>query len=306
MKRWMLALAAMALLVGACASAAPRQGIVESVAPAAPGEVFGRADLAASSPELSNAKSGAEAQTSAAAASADRIVLRNASRTLVVNDPAKTAEEIGAMTVAAGGFVVNSYIYETTYAELDHPVNQGNITVRVPAEKLDAVLKQLEALAVEVRSRNISGQDVTAEYTDLQSRLRNLQAAEAQLREILASATKTEDVMYVFNQLTQIRSEIEVLQGQIRYYEESAAYAAITVELMPFIPTQPLQIGGWHPTGTARQALQSLIRGLQNLVDLLIYVGICGIPLLVLFGLPLFFIIRWAIRRSRKGKSASA
>ncbi|OGO45996.1 MAG: hypothetical protein A2Z30_06980 [Chloroflexi bacterium RBG_16_64_43] len=303
MKKWMLALAAMALLLGACASAAMRNGIVESVAPAAPSE-FGRADLAYPALDAGNVKTGAEAQVSGSAASADRIVLRNASRTLVVNDPAKTAEEIGALTVAAGGFVVNSYIYETTYAELDHPVNQGNITVRVPAEKLDAMLKQFEALAVEVRSRNISGQDVTAEYTDLQSRLRNLQAAEAQLREILASATKTEDVMYVFNQLTQIRSEIEVLQGQIRYYEESAAYAAISVELLPFIPTQPLQIGGWHPTGTARQALQSLIRGLQNLVDLLIYVGICGIPLLVVFGLPLFFIIRWAARRSRKGKSA--
>lgn len=306
MKRWMLALAAAALVVAACAPAAARQALVESVAPSAPFEVPGLADSAANGAEPRFAEVGKDAQTTGAAASADRIVLHNASRTLVVDDPAKTAEEIGAMTLAAGGFVVNSYIYETTYTELDHPVNQGNITVRIPAEKLDAVLKQIEALAKEVRSRNISGQDVTAEYTDLQSRLRNLQAAEAQLREILASATKTEDVMYVFNQLTQIRSEIEVLQGQIRYYDESAQFAAISVELMPYIPTQPLQIGGWHPTGTARQALQSLIRGLQSLVDVLIYVGICGVPMLVVFGLPLFFIIRWARRRSRKNKAAPA
>jgi len=304
MKRWMLALTAMALLLGACASAATRQANVESYAPA---ELMGQADVAPAAPEVRNAKSGVDASTgSVGATSSDRIVLRNASRSLVVDDPAKTAEQIGALASEMGGFVVNSYIYETTYAELDHTVNQGNITIRVPAEKLDQVLKQIEALAIEVTSRNISGQDVTAEYTDLQSRLRNLQAAEAQLREILASATKTEDVMYVFNQLTQIRSEIEVLQGQIRYYDESAQFAAISVELMPYIPTQPLQIGGWHPTGTARQALQTLIRGLQSLVDLLIYVGICGLPLVVVFGLPLFFIIRWAARRSRKNKTASA
>jgi Domain of unknown function (DUF4349) len=301
MKRWLLALAVTALLLSACGAAA-RQASVESYAPA---ELMGQPDVAPAAPEVRNAKTGIDASAgSVGATSSDRIVLRNASRTLVVNDPAKTAEDIGTITVNVGGFVVNSYIYETTYAELDHPVNQGNITVRIPADKLDAVLKQFEALAVEVRSRNISGQDVTAEYTDLQSRLRNLQAAEAQLREILASATKTEDVLSVFNQLTQIRSEIEVLQGQIRYYDESAQFAAVSVELMPYIPTQPLQIGGWHPTGTARQALQTLIRGLQSLVDLLIYVGICGIPLLVLLGLPLFLIIRWAMRRSRKNKVA--
>ncbi len=303
MKRWMLALAVTSLLLGACAAAPSRQASVESLAPA---ELMGRADIAQGAPEAANAKTGVDASVGISPMSSDRIVLRNASRTLVVNDPAKTAEDIGTITVGVGGFVVNSYIYETTYAELDHPVNQGNITVRVPAEKLDAVLKQIEALAVEVRSRNISGQDVTAEYTDLQSRLRNLQAAEAQLREILASATRTEDVMSVFNQLTQIRSEIEVLQGQIRYYDESAQFAAISVELMPYIPTQPLQIGGWHPTGTARQALQSLIRGLQNLVDVLIYVGICGVPILIVFGLPLFFLVRWGLRRSRKSKATPA
>ncbi len=301
MKRWMLVSAVMAVLLAACAPAAARQANVESYAPA---ELMGQGEVAPAAPGARDAKTGVDASLANSATSSDRIVLRNASRTLVVNDPAKTAEDIGTITVGVGGFVVNSYIYETTYAELDHPVNQGNITVRIPAEKLDAVLKQIETLAVEVRSRNISGQDVTAEYTDLQSRLRNLQAAEAQLREILASATKTEDVLSVFNQLTQIRSEIEVLQGQIRYYDESAQFAAISVELMPYIPTQPLQIGGWHPTGTARQALQTLIRGLQSLVDLLIYVGICGIPLLVLLGLPLFLIIRWTVRRSRKNKAA--
>lgn len=240
------------------------------------------------------------------AASSERLVIQNANLTIVVPDPSASVDEISALAEDLGGFVVTSYVYQSTFGEARIPADQASITIRVPAESLQDALQSIKEGATEVRSENISGQDVTAEYTDLESRLRNLEAAEAQLREILASATRTEDVMLVFNQLTQVRGEIEIIRGQMRYYEDSARYSAISVEILPDVADQPLQIGGWRPEGTAKEAVEDLIRGLQALGDLLIRFGICGVPFLLIFGLPAWLVIRAIVRRRRKKTSAPA
>jgi hypothetical protein len=236
----------------------------------------------------------------------DRIVIKNASRSLVVNDPADAAKKIADLAVAKGGWVVNSNIYQSAYGSAGEKYYSGEITIRVPAEDLDQTLVEVEALAVEVRTRQLTGQDVTAEYTDLQSRLRNMQASQTRLLAIMEGAEDTEAVTAVEVQLRQVEEQIEVLQGQIRYYDESAQFSSVTVSLEPFIPSQPIEIGGWHPEGVAKQALEDLVRGLQELVDLIIRLGICGIPVLLLIGLillPVFLVIRARNRRYLAKKS---
>src|SRR3972149_2464907 len=133
------------------------------------------------------------------------------------------------------------------------------MTIRVPSAKLNDALKQIKEMSVEVTSESISGQDVTSEYVDLKSRLRNLEAAEKQLQSIMAEATKTEDVLAVYNQLVYTREQIEVIKGQMKYYEASAALSAITLDIIPNIVTKPIEIGGWHPEGTAKQAIEDLV-----------------------------------------------
>ncbi len=230
----------------------------------------------------------------------ERLVIRTANLSLVVKDPAVSAKTIAAMAEAMGGYVVSTNLYQTSYGDPAVLSTQGSITIRVPAEKFEEAMTRLKEDAEEVRSENVSGQDVTQEYTDLQSRLRNLEAAETQLREIMASATKTEDVLRIFEELRRVREEIEVTKGQIKYFEESASLSAITVELIPDVAAQPLQIGGWKPEGTAKQALEALIRGLQTLADGLIWLGICGVPAAILLGLPAWAGIRAARRRRAK------
>jgi hypothetical protein len=81
------------------------------------------------------------------------------------------------------------------------------MTIRVPAERLDEALVTIKAETDQpIISENHSSQDVTAEYTDLNSRLTNLQAAEKQLQEIMAEAIKTEDVLSVYSQLVSVAS----------------------------------------------------------------------------------------------------
>lgn len=232
----------------------------------------------------------------------DRIVIMNGSRTLVVNDPTDAARKIAAMAVAKGGWVVSSNINQSSYGTNGEKYYSGDITIRVPAESIDATLTEIEALAVEVITRQLSGQDVTSEYTDLQSRLRNMRASQERLLTFMQNAENTEARTAVEEQLRQVQGEIEVLEGQIRYYDESAQFSSISVSLEPFIPSQPIEIGGWHPEGVAKEALEDLLRGLQELVDIIIRLGICGLPVLIILALMAapFILITRAILKRRK------
>jgi hypothetical protein len=238
----------------------------------------------------------------------DRIVLLNASLDLVVKDPADAASKIADMAFAKGGWVVSSNISQNLFGSQGEKYYSGDISIRVPADsvdKLKAMLAEIEGMAVEVKSRQLSGQDVTAQYTDAQSQLRNLRASQERLLTIMQNATDTNAILGVETQLREVEGEIEVLEGQINYYQTASQYSLISITLEPDIPSEPIQIGSWHPEGVAKQALQELIRGLQGLVNFLIQLGICGIPALLviaLFASPFYLIGRALIRRKRKAK----
>lgn len=232
----------------------------------------------------------------------ERIVIKNASLSIAVQNPAENLDTITALADEFGGFVVSSNLYKTTLSN-GAEVPQASITLRVPAERLDEALTRIKSGAGEILSENVSGQDVTREYTDLQSRLKNLEEAEAQLQQIMDNAYKTEDVINVFNQLTSYREQIELVKGQIQYYESSAAFSAITVDILADAAVQPLTIGGWQPAGVAKDAIQALINTMQGLADAAIWFVLYLLPVLVVIFIPLRLI--WVgIKRWRKTRRA--
>ncbi len=247
--------------------------------------------------------SGAGNSTGAADySSVERLIIRNGSLSLVVPDTEVAVAEINDLVEELGGYVVESSLYQ--YQE----GMQASVTLRIPAENLDAALEQIRDLATEVRRESISGQDVTEEYVDLQSRLRYLEATEERLLEFLEEAEDTEAALAVYEQLQGIQADIEQVKGRIQYLEQSAAMATITLDITPDELAQPIQVGGWHPEGTAREAFQSLIRVLQFLVDAVIVIGILILPVLIAIAIPivgLFLgvraVVRW--RRARKVKT---
>ena len=237
-------------------------------------------------------------------AAIERLVIRNANLVIVVEDPSASASSISQLAEQMSGYVVSLNVYQSTYGD-GLNATYASITIRVPAERLNEALDEIKEGAVEVRSENISGQDVTQEYTDLKSQLRNLEAAEEELREIMGSLTKAEDVLRVYETLRQVRQEIEIIKGRMQYFEQSARLSAITIELLPDVVSQPLQIGRWQPEGTAKEALQSLIRALQFLAKMMIWFVILVLPVLLLLSIP-FWVIRWIIIRRRARKVTPA
>lgn len=224
-----------------------------------------------------------------------RVVIKTASLTLVVDSPEASLDAIIALADRLGGFVVSSNIYDNDYG-YDSSSLSAYITIRVPSASFDGALEDIRSEAIEIRTDNRSGQDVTAEYTDLQSRLRNLRDAEAMLRGIMEDATDTEDVLAAFNQLNYITEQIEVLVGQIQYYEESAAMSSITVELIANESVQPITVGPWDISGAAKEAIEALVKALQGIAEALVWFFLYVIPVLLLIAVPLL-LIGWAIRK---------
>ena len=229
----------------------------------------------------------------------ERLVVKRAEMRISVADPAEAMRTVVQWAESMQGYVVNSNQWNST-SDGQTYIN-ASVMVRVPAERLDEMMQKVRDLAADpktgVLSETVTGEDVTAEYVDSQARLRNLKAAEAQLVELLDQAPDLEYTLDIFKELTEIRSQIEVLEGRIKYLEESAALSALSVEFVAEASLQPLQIGPWKPAGVAKEAIQTLVKVAQDVGTALIKFVIIWVPFLLPIGLIVYFVRKGAKKR---------
>ncbi len=306
MKRYLITAVIMLVLLTGCAGAASEKYAAEdSYAPA--GVPMMDADMAVESESMPNeAREGSSSSsgTSVEAAQQERLVIKNANLRVTVADPEEKIEAITALATSLGGYVVSSNTYQS-YANSGAQVPEGSITIRIPAGKLDSALIQIKADVDEVNSENVSGEDVTDQYVDLQSRLDAKEAAEEQMLKIMEDATTTEETLAVYSELQYIQSDIEVLKGQINYYERSAATSSISTEVIATEKAEPIEIGGWELGETASKAIQNLINYLQGFMQFIINFILFVLPVLFTIVLPFYLVfiaVRAIIRRRRKKK----
>ncbi len=240
----------------------------------------------------------------------NHIVIKNATLTLTVENPAATIAEITQVAEGDTGWIVSSNA--TTHSENGQPLTQAVISIRVPADKFSTVLEQIKKLAFSVDGEMVTGDDVTDQYVDLQSQLGNLQTTQAQLQKIMATATSVNDVLSVQGQLTNVEGQIDQIKGRLQYFSQAAAYSLIAITLnqkpYPATPTptptitpsptvtptptvKPFGLSDWHPEQIATSALDTLVGAGQTIVALLIWFVIVGLPVLVLI-----LVITWILR----------
>jgi hypothetical protein len=244
----------------------------------------------------------------------NRMIVKNADLTVVVANPQTKMDAIRQMAEGLGGWVVSMNMYQT-YTQNGKTAPEGYISIRVPATKLDAALGQIKTGVVEVRNETLSGQDVTSQYTDLQSQLNNLEMAEKDLQAIMDEAknnpnsnttSKTQDVLSVYNQIVSVRGQIEQIKGQMKYFEESSDTSLINVTLIAEETIKPLEIGGWKPEGKVRDAIQRLINFLQDFVTFLIYLTLLVLPILIVVFGPIALIVWGIVALVKRGKARKA
>jgi hypothetical protein len=234
----------------------------------------------------------------------DRMIVRTGSLALVVEDTEEALEAIERLAKELGGYISNlqSWRQDDQLA--------ATVTVRVPAESFDQARERIKDLATEVDNENVSGQDVTQEYVDLEARLKNLEVAEEELLELLASAQEThkdaESILAIYREITSVRQQIEQIKGRMQYLENASTLATMTISITPEEIEEPVVEPGWEPLKRAREALRTLVNALKALADILIWVVLFFLPLAAILSAPLVLLwLVWYLRRRRKRRSES-
>ncbi len=291
----LLSLTLMAL--AACAGGAAEQSVAGS---AVSDEARPQEPAFAALPEMSASEEGELDLGTANQPSAGqaRLIIRTAEMAIVATDTEEALDSIATMANNGGGWVVSSNVYQSS-----NDSKTGYITIRVPSEGFQSVLDAIAGLAVEVTNLSTSGQDVTEEFVDLGARLGNLEATAARLRTFLDESETVEEALAVNIELSRVEGEIESIKGRMQYLQQSASFSSISVSVTPDELAQPIQVGGWQPTGVAKAAVESLINVLQLLANAVIWLVIVALPILLIIAIP-FLLIIWIIRRLRRREQA--
>ena len=286
-KAFSIGLAGLALLAG-LACTRKEEGVPPvpqaTAAPAAP------------SPARDEAKSrtavtgGSDKPGEAAASPAvQRLIIRNAELYLKVDRVRPAAEAIQAKAKELGGFVVQAS------TSGDGTSVQGNGTVRVPAEKFDEAVKDFKGLAEKVLTERVTGEDVTDQYVDLDSQLKNLEAARARIVELFQKATHAGEALEVNRALTEVQGQIEQISGRMKYLRQSAALSSIAVTLTQESAVPMVEEGGWKPLRVAKMALHALL-------SFGIFLGNLAVVLVVFS--PVWGTIWWLLRGWKRRRAA--
>lgn len=171
-------------------------------------------------------------------------IIRTANITLKVIDEdggvGSALESVRVLATAKGGFVFSS----NSYIEQERQFAQ--ITIQIPVEQFDATMNDLRSAAFvdEVVREESSTQDVSEEFVDNESRLNALRETERRFLALLSQAESVEDILRLEHELTDIRSQIETIQGRQNYLEQVTSFSTITVALQPSgAPVEP-QLAG--------------------------------------------------------------
>lgn len=156
----------------------------------------------------------------------DRKIIQTATLTITTDEVSKKFEDVQNIAASAGGFVASSSFGTAGDRQT------ASITIRVPGDSYQRALSDLRKLG-DVKGEQSGANDVTEEFTDLQSRLRNLQATEAQYVQFLLKAQNINEVLTIQDRLNSTRAEIEQVQGRLNLVQHQTDLATITVHLDP-------------------------------------------------------------------------
>ena len=255
-------------------------------------------DASSAAPRAPGSPASGEAAPPQPAASIARKLVKTVDLVLRVRDTRQSAERLRQLADRLGGYVAS------LSAERRGELLYYELTLRIPVERLDEAVSAIEREADRVERHAVRTEDVTERWVDLSARLKTLRATEVELQKLLAESRergqKLEDIMAVYEKLTEIRGTIESMQGQLVALESLAALSTVNVQLSPTEGAKPIVDEGWQPGETVRRAFRGLVRALQGLADLAIVLLVVGVPLFLVIAVPLWLALRLLRRRLRR------
>jgi len=224
---------------------------------------------------------GAKEVRSSTQSTIERKIVYTASVTIEIESAVDSIPKVKAIAESAKGFVSDSSI-----SEYDNNRKNAKLTIKIPADNFDKVLKDLETLG-KVKSQSMYTDDITEKYVDNEARLKNAQRLEANLINLLEKKSKElKDMLAVETELGRVREQIERFEGLKRYYDSKTSMATITVYL-----NEPYKYSSsiFDPLGRAFDVAGELfMTAIASIVVALSF----AIPWLIVLGIVTYIIIR--------------
>jgi hypothetical protein len=213
----------------------------------------------------------------------DTKIIRTAYLTIEVTDVSGSVDLLKNLVAGKGGYLSSSSISEGYNHRLS-----GTVVLRIPQAEFDTTLAGVKAIGT-VKSVSTQGEDVTEEYVDIQAQKTSYQNQLAQYNLIMTKAVKVSDVIEIQQQIDRVQTELNRLEGRLKYLNSRIDMSTITVTLQ-----EPEPVGG--ETGYNLVAIiNEGIAGFLGMISFIIILVFTLLPLVILGA------IGYGIYRWRKG-----
>jgi len=229
------------------------------------------------------------AYDSQAETATSRLVIQSSNLSLLVKDVITSKDSVIAKAEEVGGWMVTSSLSQPEESPFAY------VTISVPSDQINPVLTYLRGLSIKVVSENLTGRDVTDQYTDIEEHIAILEETKSRYEEIRTQTIKIDDLLTVTRELINIQNQIDSYQGQLQKIEQQTAMSQISVYLstdemaLPYAPDQT-----FRPGVIFKLAVRSLVGFLYGLANVAIWVGVFAIV-----WVPVLLIIRWWKKRKQ-------
>ncbi|HEU4834954.1 MAG TPA: DUF4349 domain-containing protein [Pyrinomonadaceae bacterium] len=238
------------------------------------------------------------------AEAADRKIIRNADITIEVPSTTDAQHRVTSIAESHGGFVVTS---EAKQRESNDPAQRTfdiKLVVRVPSNQFGRAFDEIKKLAGNTPSEQVTSQDVTEDFIDLEARIKTQKALEVQFLGIMRQAHQIADALEVQRQIAEVRTEIEKLEGRKRFLENRSSLSTINVNIQTPKPVITVtQTGFGH---SLREAVSDSITLASDMVLFFARLVIMLVPISLLLFLPAGLAARYLIRRAKRMRLAAA
>jgi hypothetical protein len=187
----------------------------------------------------------------------ERKVVRTSYLDLIVQKPAEALDQIRTLVDGFGGFLVSSQIAGGQDA------SSASLTVRVTAVRFEEARTAIRHLSLQIESERIEAQDVTRQYVDQESSLRNLRAEEEQYLSILRRARTVNETLDVTEKLSVVRGQIEQQQAEFEALSKQIETVNLTIMLNTEAEAQVFGLH-WRPLYQIKLSFREGLEGLAN------------------------------------------
>jgi len=298
---FVLLISSLFILLAACSAGDSESSYDNSNDKVAPSsnEATGDSDQSATEESEVVSEDRGEVEQKSSGAETNRMIIHKAIMSVNVKELKKAQSNIEKKVAQYEGYIVESSVYKE-----NDDASRGKMIVRIPEKHFQAFLLDAEGEAADVVERNVTGQDVTEQFVDLQSRVKSKRAVEERLLEFMSNAQKTEDLLKISADLAKVQEEIEVMVGNMKFLENQTSFSTIELTMyenrvvVPAIDSKELNT--WEKT---KKQLATSTNSILAAGSALIVFFIGNLPVLLILaviGAIVFMVIKRRFRPDQK------